>query len=639
MKQRQSMLARRLEQLRLGLERLLVRGVLHRLLLAASIILTVALLGGLLMLLLDPGFDEVGESVWWAFLRLSDPGYLGDDEGLVGRTVSTIVTVLGYVLFLGLLVAILTQWMNELIKRIESGTRPITLADHILILGWTHRTPSIVLELLRSRHRRMHFLEAHNANIMRVVVLSEYMDGLMLEEFRQHLGSYWNDRQILLRSGSPLKLEHLERVSFEDAAAIILPGEDFSNRSPGVADADTLKSLALIARHTHGDQEKPLAVVALYDENRSEVARHAYRGETEILATDHVISRLIAQSVRFPGLCAVYSELLSINEGNAVFLRRVEEARATFGELRRQCPTAVPIGVIPSDSNKPILNPPADTDLGENDLIVFFARSFENCAERTPIRNEASGSNFAKLEPPTRPQRLLILGWSRKVPALLREFAAEGMTIDVIGLTPVEDRMVALESCRNLALDNVRQIEKNFLDPLKLAELKPQEYDQIILLARARMGDEAHADAATITAYLSLQHIFSGCEKLPRLFVEILEEGNRSLFDNASDVLVTPLAISYMLSQIALRRELAVIFAELSRAGGPQIVLRSLLATDFPEPIDFSTLANLAEKHNEIALGLLTAAGEVRLNPDRLEPFTVTDGDQLVMLTTVIEPS
>ena len=44
--------------------------------------LLVALLGGLLMRLLAPDFDEVGESIWWAFLRLTDPGYLGDDEGL-----------------------------------------------------------------------------------------------------------------------------------------------------------------------------------------------------------------------------------------------------------------------------------------------------------------------------------------------------------------------------------------------------------------------------------------------------------------------------------------------------------------------------------------------------------------------------
>ena len=230
---------------------------------------------------------------------------------------------------------------------------------------------------------------------------------------------------------------------------------------------------------------------------------------------------------------------------------------------------------------------------------------------------------------------MLILGWNRKVPALLREFATDDMTIDVAGLTPVEDRTAALAGCRDLALDNVRQMEKNFLDPVQLAELEPWGYDQIILLARARMGDEDHADAATITAYLSLQQLFSGHEKQPKLFVEILEEQNRFLFDDVHDVLVTPLAISYMLSQIALRRELAAIFSELSRVGGPQIMLRPMQATDHPEPVGFDTLATLAEQRREIAIGVLTAAGEVHLNPDRGEHLTIRDGDRLVTLTTI----
>ncbi|MEA3276234.1 MAG: hypothetical protein U9Q81_13280 [Pseudomonadota bacterium] len=635
MKQRERQRVRRLDQLRLGLERLLLRGLHYRLLMAASIVLLVALLGGLLMRLLDPGFDEVGESIWWAFLRLTDPGYLGDDEGLVGRTVSTVVTVLGYVLFLGLLIAILTQWMNELIARIESGTRPITLADHVLILGWTHRTPGIVLELLRTKGRVTRFLESHNANMLRIVVLAEQVDRRVLAELREDLGSYWSDRQVLLRCGSPLKLEHLERVSFEDAAAIILPGEDFSNRSPGVADADTLKSLLLIARHTQGGAEKPLAVVALYDENRADMARFGYRGETEILATDRVISRLIAQSVRYAGIWAVFSQLLSINEGNAIYLRRLREKGKSFGELRRECPKAVPIGLIPPDARRPLLNPAADTELGEDDLIVFIASSFADCAERAPGHQTSAGKALSTWEQPSRPQRLLILGWSRKVPALLREFAADNITIDVVGLTPVEDRMSALAGCRDLTLDRVRQIEKNFLDPLKLAELEPSGYDQIILLARARMGDEAHADAATIAAYLNLQHIFSGHETQPKLFVEILENANSSLFDNAHDVLVTPLTISYMLSQIALQRELAAIFTELSRIGGPQIALRPMQAADYPEPVSFDTLA---EQRREIALGVLTAAGEVHLNPDRGEQLAIRNGDQLVTLATIREP-
>lgn len=88
--------------------------------------------------------------------------------------------MLGYLLFLGLLIAILTQWMNELIERIESGTRPVRLADHVLILGWTHRTPYIVLELLRTRGRVTRFLETRDASILRIVVLAEQREEIAL---------------------------------------------------------------------------------------------------------------------------------------------------------------------------------------------------------------------------------------------------------------------------------------------------------------------------------------------------------------------------------------------------------------------------------------------------------------------------
>ena len=89
----------------------------YRLLFASTLVAAVALLGGFLVFLLDANFDDMGESIWWAFLRLTDPGYLGDDQGYVGRSISTIITVLGYVFFLGLLIAILTQWMSHAIQK------------------------------------------------------------------------------------------------------------------------------------------------------------------------------------------------------------------------------------------------------------------------------------------------------------------------------------------------------------------------------------------------------------------------------------------------------------------------------------------------------------------------------------------
>jgi len=218
--------------IRFTFERLLLRGLHYRLIFAAAIIAFVSLTAGLLVVLADPKFEDAGPAIWWSFLRLSDPGYLGDDEGVVSVSISTVVTVLGYVLFLGLLVAILTQWMNALILRVESGTTRVAFKNHILILGWNHRTPSIVLELLETKGRVLRFLKSSGAHKLRIVILAEHVDAESREQLKSSLGARWDDRSVVLRSGSPLKLDGLERAAFHDAAAVILPGADFATARP-----------------------------------------------------------------------------------------------------------------------------------------------------------------------------------------------------------------------------------------------------------------------------------------------------------------------------------------------------------------------------------------------------------------------
>ncbi|MCP3882774.1 MAG: hypothetical protein GY701_30920, partial [Sulfitobacter sp.] len=51
--------------------------------------------------------------------------YLGDDEGVAKATVSTVVTVLGYILFMGALIAILVQWLSDTMDRLELGLTPV----------------------------------------------------------------------------------------------------------------------------------------------------------------------------------------------------------------------------------------------------------------------------------------------------------------------------------------------------------------------------------------------------------------------------------------------------------------------------------------------------------------------------------
>ena len=56
------------------LERLLVRGMHVRLLVITAMVGGASILGGLFASAFDPSLEEPGTAIWWAFLRLTDPG-------------------------------------------------------------------------------------------------------------------------------------------------------------------------------------------------------------------------------------------------------------------------------------------------------------------------------------------------------------------------------------------------------------------------------------------------------------------------------------------------------------------------------------------------------------------------------------
>ncbi len=234
-------------RLKFQIEQLLLRGAHSRLMVIASLVGIVAVGGGLLVQATGAPFDDRGTAIWWAFLRLTDPGYLGDDEGLARRAISTAVTVIGYVLFMGSLIAIMTQWLNQTIRDLERGLTPIAQRNHILILGWTNRTSVIVGELMRSEGRVRRFLRLRGARGLHVVILSEDVSLERTMELRKALGDLWHAGKVTFRSGTPLRIKHLERVDFLHASAIILPGADFAYGSANESDTRIVKTLLSIA--------------------------------------------------------------------------------------------------------------------------------------------------------------------------------------------------------------------------------------------------------------------------------------------------------------------------------------------------------------------------------------------------------
>ncbi|HEV2150248.1 MAG TPA: hypothetical protein VGR37_22810, partial [Longimicrobiaceae bacterium] len=365
-------------------ERLMLRGTRYRLLVVAAVLGLLALVAGLLAFAATGAFGTPAEAIWWAFLRLTDPGYLGDDEGTVLRVISTVLTVVGFVIFVGALIAILTQWLNQTIQELEEGHTPVSLRNHVVVLGWTNRTAAVVRELILSEGRLKRFLRSHGTRGLRVAILADHVRVPLVREMRERLGALWDERQVVLRSGSPLRQEHLRRVDFANAAAVLLPAGDFRRGGAG-SDTVVIKTLLSMANHPVARDGEPLppVVAEIFDASKIHIARAAYGGPIELLASDAIISRLIAQNVRHRGLSGVYGELLTHARGNAVYVRHCPElAGAALRGLAPRFPEAVLLGAVRRHgaSFSPVLNPPADWVLEAEDRLVLLARRYEETA-------------------------------------------------------------------------------------------------------------------------------------------------------------------------------------------------------------------------------------------------------------------
>ena len=639
------MLDRLKNRLKFQIEQLLLRGAHARLLFIASLVGSVAIVGGLLVQATDAPFDGNTTAIWWAFLRLTDPGYLGDDETLARRVISTMLTVLGYVLFMGSLIAIMTQWLNQKIRNFESGLTPIVRRNHILILGWTNRTPAIVEELMRSEGRVRRFLQLRGARGLHVVILSENVSLERTMELRRALGPLWNARKITFRSGIPLRLKHLERVDFRNASAIILPGADFAYGGATESDTRIIKTVLSIANQqwTNRNQSLPLLVTEIFDPSKIQMIQRNYRGILEILASDVFITRCMAQNVRHPGLSYLFHQILSQEHGSSIYIRTFESfAGSRFGDLAGASPKAILLGVVRPDGEgfRSMLNPSGDLILESEDRLVFLAQAYEDCEilkNPAPKQSLPQSQRMSHLQVKSK-LRILILGWNHKVAALIKElddYLHEQFEISILSLIPSTERDTELER-KGIDRHRVRinHYEGDQTSLSDLETLQPSSYDNVVILGSDWLETQEESDAQTIVGHIVLKDTLEGSTQKPEILVDLMDADNVGLFqDENTEVLVTPMMVSHVLAQVALRRELNVVYEELFGAGGAEIFFRP--AEDYGivgRKVSFGKLKNRSADRGEIVLGIRPKNSPIELNPAQNKTYILKGTEDLIVL-------
>lgn len=281
------------------LESGVLRGPLFRVGMILALLGLLTLAGGGIAMLIEG--DEFSSGLfgaaWWAALRISDPGYLADDDAS-GRLalLSLCLSLIGSAFLVGGVAAVMTQWLTSKLSRLTLGLSHVPFEGHSVVVGWCDRCPHIIQQLCVDEKKS------------RIVVLSEQSPETIRSELASLLTASQLQR-VVPRTGSPRKSAELARAAPARAARVILPTLDKSLANSVDRGSRRLRELAAIRvclnQHEEGQESNaasPELIVELADPALTEFARSITPEATFILG-DHIVAQALVETVEGESQC------------------------------------------------------------------------------------------------------------------------------------------------------------------------------------------------------------------------------------------------------------------------------------------------------------------------------------------------
>ncbi len=614
--------------------------------------LLIGLLRGAMTLL----FPEMGQqheglgflgNLYITFLEITDPGNMAQDiYSSVGYKTFAVLAGIAGIVMLSALIAFITTALDQKIHDLKRGRSKVIEEGHTLILGWNEqRIVEIIRELIIANESEKDAC---------VVILADKDNEEMDDVLRLRLGATRTTR-IVTRSGDVSTLTNLDMVSLEACKSVIILAccEDTDNAElKASSDAKAIQTV-LATMGNEIDRDDFALVVEIFNPTHREIVRSSFPEHVITVNTSDVLAKLLVQTSRSVGLSVVYSEILSF-DGCEMYFYDAEWGGATFGEIAYRFPDGVPMGIRGADGEI-ALNPDVSRTMQPGDEILIVAdddSTIELLDEPVATPRDLPLANRRQEQ---RVERELMIGWTFKSAAIIREFAdyiVDGSEISVLLKKPTERQRTEIE-----ALDEalpgvaVRLLEHDCLNIEDLLSVKPFEYDNIIILAGTESSDEpvdaARVDSENIVALLLLRRIFSQYPKESRgtkLITEILDSQNDALVAKAGvqDVIISNRLVSMIMAQISESRDIEKVYDDIFEEDGSEIYLKpaSLYFDSLPVELSFAEMMAVAQKRSEVCMGVKIKSLEssrednngVALIPDKNSTFTLNAEDSLVVL-------
>jgi hypothetical protein len=586
---------------------------------------------------IDSGFWD---ALWWTLQRVL---YLSRLETVYGGTTiivlySIFLTLVGMVVF-ATVFSLVTTAITSTMESLRKGDTLVKERGHVLVLGWSNKVFSVLRQLAEIKPG------------CRIVILSR-LDVDSMQEALRLAGIDREPITVILRTGDPSRRAELERVALEQATGVIVLSPVTAEDSVS-GDSEVIKIILQLVSYDGWIGEPPVLTAEVAQERNYELAEIASKGQVHLVSSSTVISKVIVQSMRNPGLVDVYRELLD-KTGNKINVVSIDEcADQELGLVSFGFSDAVPIGVAWDEErdgrviHKTGLNPEPDYPIADDEKLVLLSRSL-------PVKFRLPSASFhsAKAQDGEArvraPEKVLLIGWNGNIFDILTELDAHSVRgTEVTVLSTMSEqrahRMVQASVARPLNNLYLKFREGDSVLVSAYNDLPLADFQSIALLADEGSG-ESDIDGRTLRTMLRLDEQLKPLGKRPHIVLELMTRTNQELVGQlgVDDVIISAVAVSAQLAQISQQSELGPIYRELLSAGGVEISLRP--ADDYvttEQPCQFADLLYAAQQKQEIALGVRTAAGngnggQLWLNPDREKSWEFGADDRVVVLAQQI---
>ncbi|XP_047254045.1 ion channel POLLUX isoform X3 [Capsicum annuum] len=554
--------------------------------------------GGLALYAVGDG--SFTEAIWLSWSFVADSGNHAEMVGAGPRIVSVLISSGGMLIF-AMMLGLVSDAISEKVDSLRKGKSEVIESNHILVLGWSDKLGSLLKQLAIAN-------KSIGGGV--VVVLAE-RDKEEMEMDIAKLEFDFMGTSVICRSGSPLILADLKKVSVSKARAIIVLASDEN------ADQSDARALRVVLSLT-GVREglRGHVVVEMSDLDNEPLVKLVGGELIETVVAHDVIGRLMIQCALQPGLAQIWEDILGFENAEFYIKRWPQLDGAPFKDVLVLFPEAIPCGVkVAADGGKIIINPDDRYVLKEGDEVLVIAEDDDTYAPGL-------------------------------LPEVLEALLAPGSELWMFNEVPEKDREKKLTDggLDISGLENIKLVHHvgNAVIRRHLEGLPLETFDSILILADESVEDSiVHSDSRSLATLLLIRDIQS--KRLPNkdsrpiplrhsvfsqsswiremqqasdrsiIISEILDSRTRNLVSvsRISDYVLSNELVSMALAMVAEDKQINRVLEELFAEEGNELCIKPAEFYLYEqEELCFYEIMRRGRQRREIVIGYRIAAAE-----------------------------